>query len=117
MACYGPVVLGHRFGDEKDRGQDGRRENHLFYGGHRHHLTNWPAGLRISSSGPDHHGYIARMSGPGSIGVWPGKPEILIAQQINLIKDGKPYKMSKRRGEFITMRDLEEVGNDVARGT
>jgi arginyl-tRNA synthetase len=51
-----------------------------------------------------------------ALGYDPALFEVLIAQQINLLKDGQPFKMSKRRGEFITMNDLlEEVGNDVAR--
>jgi arginyl-tRNA synthetase len=41
--------------------------------------------------------------------------EILIVQQVNLLANGKPAKMSKRRGEFITLRDLiDEVGKDTA---
>jgi arginyl-tRNA synthetase len=41
--------------------------------------------------------------------------EILIVQQVNLLSGGQPAKMSKRRGEFITLRDLlDEVGKDAA---
>ena len=71
----------------------------------------------INIWGPDHHGYIPRMKAAmAAFGFDPNRLEVLIAQQINLLKEGKPFKMSKRRGEFITMRDLlEEVGNDAAR--
>jgi len=46
----------------------------------------------------------------------PDRLEILIAQQINLLRGGQPVKMSKRAGEFVTLRELTgEVGNDAAR--
>ena len=108
------------FGDEKDRvvrTADGRTT--YFTADIAYHLDKLARGFThlINIWGPDHHGYIARMKAAlEALGYGREKLEILIAQQINLIKDGKPYKMSKRRGEFITMRDLlEEVGNDAAR--
>lgn len=108
------------FGDEKDRvirTADGRTT--YFTADIAYHLDKLARGFThlINIWGPDHHGYIARMKAAlEALGFGREKLEVLIAQQINLIKDGKPYKMSKRRGEFITMRDLlEEVGNDAAR--
>ena len=67
--------------------------------------------------GPDHHGYIGRISAAVSIGGMPLENfRVLIAQQVNLIKDGKPFKMSKRQGNFISMDELiEEVGPDAAK--
>lgn len=67
--------------------------------------------------GPDHHGYIARLSGAiAAMEHDPDKFTVLIAQQVNLIMDGEPVKMSKRLGRFSTMDDLiENVGCDVAR--
>lgn len=66
--------------------------------------------------GPDHHGYIPRMTaGMEALGYGRDWLEILIVQQVNLLAGGKPAKMSKRRGEFITLRDLlDEVGKDAA---
>jgi len=66
--------------------------------------------------GPDHHGYIARMqAGMEALGYGKNWLEILIVQQVNLLADGEPVKMSKRKGEFISLEDLiEDVGKDTA---
>jgi arginyl-tRNA synthetase len=109
-----------RFGDDKDRvlrTADGRTT--YFSSDIAYHLDKFKRGFdrAIDIWGPDHHGYIPRMKAAmAALGFDPERLEVLIAQQINLIKDGQPFKMSKRRGEFITMSDLlEEVGNDGAR--
>lgn len=108
------------FGDDKDRvlrTSDGRTT--YFSADIAYHLNKFERGfdLVINIWGPDHHGYIPRMKAAiEALGIGRDRLEVLIAQQINLIKDGKPFKMSKRRGEFITMADLlAEVGNDAAR--
>ena len=109
-----------QFGDDKDRvlrTADGRTT--YFISDIAYHMNKFGRGFDrvIDIWGPDHHGYIPRMKAAmEAVGIAPERLEILIAQQINLLKDGQPFKMSKRRGEFITMDDLlEEVGNDVAR--
>jgi arginyl-tRNA synthetase len=108
------------YGDDKDRvlkTADGRTT--YFTSDIAYHINKFNRGfnLLIDIWGPDHHGYIPRMKAAMvALGFDPSHFEVLIAQQINLLKDGQPFKMSKRRGEFITMSDLlEEVGNDVAR--
>jgi arginyl-tRNA synthetase len=108
------------YGDDKDRvlkTADGRTT--YFTSDIAYHVNKFNRGfnLVIDIWGPDHHGYIPRMKAAmAALGFDPSHFEVLIAQQINLLKDGQPFKMSKRRGEFITMSDLlEEVGNDVAR--
>jgi arginyl-tRNA synthetase len=108
------------FGDDKDRvlkTADGRTT--YFISDIAYHRNKFQRGFNrvIDIWGPDHHGYIPRMKAAmAAIGIDPECLEVLIAQQINLLKDGQPFKMSKRRGEFITMADLlEEVGNDIAR--
>lgn len=108
------------FEDDKDRvlkTSDSRTT--YFTADIAYHLNKFQRGfdLVIDIWGPDHHGYIPRMKAAmAALGYQAERLEVLIAQQINLIKDGKPFKMSKRRGEFITMADLlEDVGNDAAR--
>jgi arginyl-tRNA synthetase len=108
------------FGDDKDRvlrTADGRTT--YFTADIAYHLNKFARGfdLVIDIWGPDHHGYIPRMKAAlVALGIGLDRFEVLIAQQINLIKDGQPFKMSKRRGNFITMAELlEEVGNDAAR--
>lgn len=68
--------------------------------------------------GADHHGYVQRMMAMcAAFGDQPGEQlEILIGQMVNLVKDGKPVRMSKRAGTVVTLEDLvDAVGNDAAR--
>jgi arginyl-tRNA synthetase len=76
--------------------------------GFRHAIDLW---------GPDHHGYVPRMKAAlQALGLEPDFLEVLIVQQVNLMSGGQPVKMSKRAGEFVTLRDLmEDVGADCAK--
>ena len=67
--------------------------------------------------GADHHGHVARMKGAmDAIGLSGDKLDIVLMQLVRLMKDGKPYKMSKRTGKAITLTDLlEEIPIDAAR--
>jgi arginyl-tRNA synthetase len=68
--------------------------------------------------GADHHGYIGRYRALSSaFGDDPDENlEILIGQMVNLVRDGKPLRMSKRAGTVLTMQDLvDAVGMDAAR--
>lgn len=73
--------------------------------------------LAIDIWGADHHGYKARMEkGIEALGLKSERLKILITQLVRLVSGGKEVKMSKRKGEFVTMDDLlKEVGNDAAR--
>jgi arginyl-tRNA synthetase len=68
--------------------------------------------------GADHHGYVGRMMAMcRAFGDEPGRNlEILIGQMVNLVRAGKPVKMSKRAGTIITLEDLvDAIGVDAAR--
>ena len=67
--------------------------------------------------GADHHGHVMRMKGAmDAIGCDGDKLNVVLMQLVNLVKDGKPVKMSKRTGKAIQLRDLlEEVPVDSAR--
>ncbi|OMH36628.1 arginine--tRNA ligase [Tersicoccus sp. Bi-70] len=67
--------------------------------------------------GADHHGYVARLkAAAAALGDDPATVEVLIGQMVNLVRDGKPMRMSKRAGTVVTMEDLvEAVGVDAAR--
>jgi len=71
----------------------------------------------INIWGADHHGYIARVKAAIKfLGFDPDKLEILLSQMVKLLKGGEPYKMSKRAGNFILVRDVvEDVGADALR--
>ncbi|WP_151549077.1 MULTISPECIES: arginine--tRNA ligase [Corynebacterium] len=73
--------------------------------------------LCIYMLGADHHGYISRLrAAAAALGYRPEQVEVLIGQLVNLVRDGKPVRMSKRAGTVITLDDLvEAVGVDAAR--
>jgi arginyl-tRNA synthetase len=76
--------------------------------GFRHAIDLW---------GPDHHGYVPRMKAAlQALGLEADFLEVIIVQQVNLLSKGQPVKMSKRAGEFVTLRDLmDDVGADCAK--
>ncbi|KGM18750.1 arginine--tRNA ligase [Corynebacterium auriscanis] len=73
--------------------------------------------LCIYMLGADHHGYIARLkAAAAALGYDPAQVEVMIGQMVNLVKDGKAVRMSKRAGTVITLDDLVElIGVDAAR--
>ncbi|MCL1834282.1 MAG: arginine--tRNA ligase [Leptospirales bacterium] len=108
------------FGDDKDRVvvRDDGRPTYLM-ADIAYHYDKLERGYDylIDIWGPDHHGYIARLS--GAVEALCNRRDIfkvLISQQVNLIMEGETVKMSKRLGNFSTMRELiDEVGVDVSR--
>ena len=107
-------------GDEKDRvivREDGRAtylagdiiyHNQKFEREYDHYINIW---------GADHHGYMARVRASLSfLGHDESKLDIQLTQMVSLLKDGEPYKMSKRAGTVIGMNDVvEEIGADALR--
>jgi len=71
----------------------------------------------INIWGADHHGYIARVKAAIKfLGKEPEKLEVLLSQMVQLLKDGKPYKMGKRAGNVILISDIvNEIGADALR--
>lgn len=67
--------------------------------------------------GADHIGYVTRLKAAvTAISGDKNKLEVITNQMVNLLKDGAPLKMSKRKGNFITLDEvLEEVGKDILR--
>jgi arginyl-tRNA synthetase len=109
-----------QFGDEKDRvlvRQDGSPT--YFLADLSYHVHKASRGYDESCTfwGPDHHGYLPRLEGAvGALALPHTVFRNFIIQQVNLIRDGQPFRMSKRKGDFITMSDLlEEVGVDAMR--
>lgn len=67
--------------------------------------------------GADHGGYVKRVQSVVTA-LSDGKAEldVRLCQMVKLLRDGEPVKMSKRSGNFITLRDIvNEVGKDVVR--
>ena len=82
--------------------------NQKFERAYDHYINIW---------GADHHGYIPRVNAAiDFLGYDSNKLEVLLSQMVSLLKDGEPYKMSKRAGNVILMSDIvEEIGSDALR--
>jgi arginyl-tRNA synthetase len=67
--------------------------------------------------GADHHGYVPRMrSVLSALGYPPEFFDVALLQLVKVVRGGEEVKMSKRSGEFVTLRELmDEVGTDAAR--
>lgn len=108
------------FGDEKDRvvkKQDGEYTylaTDIAY--HRDKLQRG-YDLLIDVWGADHHGYIPRMQAVMQAYGYPKERlQVILVQLVKLLRAGVEVKMSKRTGEFITMREvIDEVGADAAK--
>ena len=109
-----------QFSDEKDRvvvrenGEPTYLAGDIIY--HRYKYTRGFNKL-INIWGADHHGYIPRVKAAMEfLGFDSSRLEVLLAQMVSLLKDGKPYKMSKRAGTFILISDvLSETSPDALR--
>jgi arginyl-tRNA synthetase len=67
--------------------------------------------------GADHGGYVKRMqAATRAVSNGEGALTVKLCHMVNLMDDGKPVKMSKRAGTFVTLRDVvDAVGKDVVR--
>ncbi len=84
-----------------------------------YHKSKFDRGFRklIDVWGADHGGYVKRMQAAVKA-VSEGKAEldVKLVQLVRLLRAGEPVKMSKRAGEFVTLREVvEEVGKDAVR--
>ena len=108
------------FGDDKDRALQKSDGAWTYFASdvayHKNKLDRKFDKL-INILGADHAGYIKRIS--SSVEALSNSKEKLIckvSQLVKLIKDKKPFKMSKRKGDYITIEDLvNEVGRDATR--
>jgi arginyl-tRNA synthetase len=108
------------FGDDKDRviiKQDGEYTyftSDIAY--HRKKIEKRYDEL-IDIWGADHHGYIPRVKAViEALGYPKERLKVLLVQMVNLLRGGKPVQMSKRAGEFVTLREvIGEVGADTTK--
>ncbi len=108
-----------QYGDDKDRvlvRSDGR-PTYLSADVAYHYEKLQRADTVIDILGPDHHGYIERLKGLAeALGYARDRLQVLIAQQITLMRGGEQLSMSKRAGHIVTLDDIiDEVGVDAAR--
>jgi len=108
------------FGDDKDRALQKSDGAWTYFASdvayHKNKLDR-KFDYLINILGADHAGYIKRIS--SSVDALSGEKNKLIckvSQLVKLIKENKPFKMSKRKGDYITVDDLiKEVGKDATR--
>ena len=108
------------FGDDKDRALQKSDGAWTYFASdvayHKNKLDRKFDHL-INILGADHAGYIKRISSSvEALSNTKGKLICKVSQLVKLIKDKKPFKMSKRKGDYITLDDLiNEVGKDATR--
>lgn len=73
--------------------------------------------IMIDIWGQDHHGHVQRVKNAlKALGYDPEKLEIILYQLVSLSRGGIPVRMSTRKGEFVTLREvMEEVGKEAIR--
>ena len=109
-----------RFGDDVDRPLKKSDGSYTYFASDiAYHKSKFDRGFAnlIDVWGADHGGYIKRMQAAVSA-VSGGKAalDVKIVQLVRLLRNGEPVKMSKRSGEFITLREVvDEVGRDAVR--
>ncbi|MDR3498702.1 MAG: arginine--tRNA ligase [Parvibaculum sp.] len=109
-----------QFGDDTDRALKKSDGSWTYFAPDiAYHLDKYNRGYRtlIDVWGADHSGYIKRVKAAVAA-VTDGKAEIdvKVCQLVRLFRNGEPFKMSKRAGDFITLRDVvDEVGKGVTR--
>ncbi len=108
------------FGDEKDRVIIRSSGWPMYYAADiPYHLNKLERGFDhlINVWGIDHIGDVARVKGGlAALGVDVSRLEIVLYQHVRLRNEGELLRMSKRRGEYVTLQDLlEAVGRDAAR--
>jgi len=108
------------FGDDKDRVLIKSDGSYTYFASDvAYHMEKFDRGFDrvIDVWGADHHGYIPRMKAMlAGLGHSPDDLEVLLIQMVNLLRDGKPYIMGKRSGNFITLKEVvDEVGRDACR--
>ena len=108
------------FGDDKDRALQKADKSWTYFASdvayHNNKLDRNFDKL-INILGADHAGYIKRITSVvEALSGSKDKITCKVSQLVKLIKDGKPFKMSKRKGDYITIEDLiDEVGKDATR--
>ena len=108
------------FGDDKDRALQKSDLTWTYFASDvAYHNTkiNRNFDKLINILGADHAGYIKRITSVvEALSGEKNKLSCKVSQLVKLIKDGKPFKMSKRKGDYITIQDLiEQVGKDATR--
>jgi arginyl-tRNA synthetase len=108
------------FGDDVDRALKKSDGTYTYFASDiAYHRSKLERGFRILIDvwGADHGGYIKRMQAAvAALSERSAELDVKVVQLVKLLRGGEPVKMSKRAGEFVTLREVvEEVGPDAVR--
>jgi arginyl-tRNA synthetase len=108
------------FGDDVDRPLMKSDGSYTYFASDiAYHKSKFDRGFRemIDVWGADHGGYIKRMQAAvKAVSGGAAELDVKIVQLVRLLRAGEPVKMSKRSGDFVTLRDVvDEVGKDAVR--
>ena len=109
-----------QFGDDVDRALKKSNGDWTYFAADvAYHKNKMDRGFnrQIDILGADHGGYVKRVQSVlTALSDGKASLDVRLCQMVKLMRDGEPIKMSKRSGNFITLRDIvEEVGKDVVR--
>jgi arginyl-tRNA synthetase len=109
-----------RFGDDVDRPLKKSDGSYTYFASDiAYHRTKLERGFRslIDVWGADHGGYVKRMQAAvAALSDRAGELDVKLIQLVKLLRAGEPVKMSKRSGDFVTLREVvDEVGRDAVR--
>ena len=108
------------FGDDTDRPLQKSDGTWTYFASDlAYHLDKYRRGFHVMIDvlGADHGGYVKRMkAGVKALTDGNGDLDVKLCQMVRLLADGKPAKMSKRAGTYVTLSTLlDQVGGDVVR--
>ncbi len=108
------------FGDDVDRPLIKSDGGYTYFASDiAYHKTKIDRGFRtlVDVWGADHGGYVKRMQAAvAALSDGRAKLEVRLCQLVRLMRAGEPIKMSKRSGDFVTLREVvDEVGADAVR--
>ena len=109
-----------QFGDDVDRPLMKSDGSYTYFASDiAYHRSKFRRGFTdlIDVWGADHGGYVKRMSAAvQAISQGGASLDVKLCQMVKLMRDGEPVKMSKRSGDFVTLREVvDEVGRDAVR--
>ena len=116
-----PLFRSTRFGDDQDRPIKKSDGSWTYFGADLayHFQKSQDADELIDIWGADHAGTVKRIKAAVAA-LTGGKTrfDVKLVQMVRLLKNGEPFKMSKRAGNFVTLADIvDEVGKDAVRFT
>ena len=111
-----------QYGDDKDRVMRRSDGSYTYFVPDiAYHVTKWERGFRrvVNEQGADHHSTVVRVRAglqALEMGIPEGYPDYVLHQMVTVMKSGQEMKISKRAGDYVTVRDLiDEAGRDAVR--